>query len=354
MSGSLDLDVVVKRAGSFELRAQLSVPPGTTSALLGPNGAGKSTAVAAIAGLVGIDSGRIALDGTVLDDAEAGVFVPATDRRIGVVFQDRLLFPHLDCLENIAFGLRSGGVGGDEARARAAGWMQRLGLAGLEHRRPGELSGGQAQRVALARALVIDPDLLLLDEPLSAVDVSTRIDLRHLLAEYLDGFAGPRLLITHDPTDAFLLADRIHILEAGVITQTGSADDIRIRPRTPYAADLGGSNLVIGMASDGRVVTDGHAILVADREAHGRVLVTIRPTSISLHTHRPDGSARNVWTTTVDRIEHLGPRVRLRTGAPIPLTVEITDRAVSEMGIAPGLGVWLAIKATEIQVEPFE
>ena len=222
-----------------------------TVALLGPNGAGKSTAVAALAGLVPIDSGTIALAGTVLDDPGGGVLVPPEARSVGVVFQDYLLFPHLSVIENVAFGLRSRGVVHDAALARAGEWLERLGVADQARSKPGTLSGGQAQRVALARALVTEPELLLLDEPLSALDVTTRVQLRRVLAEHLEGFAGPRLLITHDPTEAFLLADLIHIIEDGAITQTGTADDIRLRPRTTYAADLAGANLFLGVAHDG-------------------------------------------------------------------------------------------------------
>ncbi|RPI23314.1 MAG: ATP-binding cassette domain-containing protein, partial [Actinobacteria bacterium] len=168
----LEAALVVRRGG-FTLDLSLSIPPGATVALLGPNGAGKSTAVAALAGLLPLDEGRIRLAGETLDDPEQDVFVPPEARRVGVVFQDYLLFPHLNVVENVAFGLRSRRVGKEESLARAGEWMDRMGLSALGQRKPGDLSGGQAQRVALARALVIEPDLLLLDEPLSALDVTT-------------------------------------------------------------------------------------------------------------------------------------------------------------------------------------
>ena len=167
-------DFLVRPSETFRLELALSIPAGRTAALLGPNGAGKSTAVSAICGLRPIDEGRISLGEAVLDDPVADVFVPAEEREIGVVFQDYLLFPHLTVLENVAFGLRSHRAPREEALARSRGWLERLNLKSLERRRPGDLSGGQAQRVALARALVTDPDLLLLDEPLAALDVSTR------------------------------------------------------------------------------------------------------------------------------------------------------------------------------------
>jgi len=350
--GSLRARMVVRRSATFALEVDLSIEPGSTVALLGPNGAGKSTAVSAVSGLLAIDEGKIELARSVLDDPAADVFVPPEERRIGVVFQDYLLFPHLTVLENVAFGLRSRKVANDRARDAAASWLERLGLTGLESLRPGDLSGGQAQRVALARALVTEPDLLLLDEPLAALDVTTRVESRRVLSDHLSGFDGPRLLITHDPTEAFLLADEIQVVEDGIVTQVGSADDIRLRPKTKYAADLAGSNLVAGSTTDGLVETGGHQIHIADHGVSGPVLLTIHPNAISVHRNRPEGSPRNSWATTVDRLESLGDRVRLRTGAPLPLTVEVTSEATDALGLGIGSEVWVAVKATEIGVEP--
>ncbi len=352
MTTGLDADIVVSRSEAFSLRLQLHIPPGRTAALLGPNGAGKSTAVAAVAGLLPIERGTSTLDGRVLDDPDRGVFVPADERNIGVVFQDHLLFPHMSVIDNVAFGLRARRVARDDARERARQWLALLGLEGMERRKPGDLSGGQAQRVALARALVGEPDLLLLDEPLSSLDVTTRTELRHVLGEHLAAFSGPRLLITHDPTEAFLLADEIFVVERGEVTQHGTADDIRLRPRTPYAADLAGANLVRGHASGGLVETGSQTLHVADDDISGGVLLTIHPASIAVHKARPEGSPRNAWPTTVERVERLGSRVRLRTGPPLSLTVELTEAARSEMAIEPGSPIWVAVKATEIGVQP--
>jgi molybdate transport system ATP-binding protein len=342
----------IRRSETFDLDLSMSLPAGQTSALLGPNGAGKSTAVAAIAGLLPIDSGRITLKGVVLDDPEIEVFVPAEERKVGVVFQDYLLFPHLTVLENVAFGLRSRHLSREESHARAGDWLDRLGLGQYTTARPGDLSGGQAQRVALARALVIEPEVLLLDEPLSALDVTTRSELRHVLGEHLADFPGPRLLITHDPTEAFLLGDEIHVIEEGRVTQAGSPDEIRLSPRTAYAADLAGSNLLFGNANLGSVEVGGVSLSIAEDEVKGPVLVSIHPTAISVHSQRPEGSQRNTWETVVDRLERLGSRARLRTGAPVPLTVEVTEAARGDLGIEVGAHIWIAFKATEVSVQP--
>ncbi len=347
-TGGLDCHIVVDRGQGFTLEVSVAVPPGRTVALLGPNGAGKSTTVAAVAGVLALDSGRIALGGRVLDDG-AGIFVPPEQRRIGVVFQDYLLFPHLSVVENVAFGLRSTGIRREMARDRAMEWVDRLGLGELADRRSSGLSGGQAQRVALARALVTEPDLLLLDEPLAALDVTTRTEARRLLSDHLDAYPGPRLLITHDPTEAFLLADSIHVIEEGTITQVGEADDIRLRPRTAYAADLAGVNLVSGQAHGFEVDVGGHIITVAE-PIDGPVLLTIRPQAISLHPVAPHGSVRNTWQTSVGHVEHLGERTRVRLGAPLGLTAEITHSAADELRLATGSVVWVAIKATEVAV----
>jgi molybdate transport system ATP-binding protein len=351
LGAGLEARFGLQRGEGFHLDLDLFIPPGRTVALLGPNGAGKSTAVAAIAGLLPIAFGRLSLSATTLDEPAAGIYVPPEARKVGVVFQDYLLFPHLTVIENVAFGLRSRGVGRGEATSRAEAWLEKLDLDALGRRKPPQLSGGQAQRVALARALVIEPDLLLLDEPLSALDVTTRVELRRALATHLEDFPGPRLVITHDPTEAFLLADEIHIIENGQVSQTGSPDDIRLRPRTHYAADLAGSNLLLGRASTGLVDVGSHMIHVAEQDIAGEVLLTIRPSAISLHRMAPEGSARNTWQTKVELMEHLGERTRIRTGAPLPLTVEVTAEAAAELQLAKGERVWVSIKATEIGVE---
>jgi molybdate transport system ATP-binding protein len=345
-------EIGLQRSGGFSLDLELSIPVGRTAALLGPNGAGKSTTVAAIAGLISIERGRIEIGGQSMDNPATGTFAPPEARRVGVVFQDFLLFPHLRVGENVAFGLRSRGVPKRDALQRADEWLDRVGLAGFGRRLPGSLSGGQSQRVALARALITEPDLLLLDEPLSALDVTTRAELRRDLSKHMAGFRGARLFITHDPTEAFLMADEIHIIESGTITQSGSPDDIRMRPHTRYAADLAGSNLVKGRAHDGLIDTGLLGLQIADRNLRGQVLLSIPATAISIFIHRPEGSPRNTWQAPISLLEDLGERVRLRIGPPLPLTVEITHQSKVELGLRPGLEVWVSFKATEVHVEP--
>lgn len=348
----LDARLMLARPDGFTLDVSLHLAPGRTVALLGPNGAGKSTVVAALAGIEPIGSGHITLAGRSLDNPEQGTFIPPEGRRIGVVFQDYVLFPHLTVAQNVEFGLRSRGVGRKDARERAVQWMRRLRLDALADRKPNGLSGGQAQRVALARALIIEPDLLLLDEPLAALDATTRVQLRRTLTDHLGQFGGPRLLITHDPTEAFLLADEIHVIEDGRVTQIGTPDDIRLRPRTPYIADLAGSNLFRGHANEGAVAVGDQQIQIADSHATGTVLAAIHPRAVVVHSGHPRGSSRNKWENTVTRIEHYGDRVRLQTEGTLPITAEVTPDALDALGIEEGSVVWLSVKATEVTVTP--
>ncbi len=344
----LEARLVVRR-GDFLLDVALTIPPDRTVAVLGPNGAGKTTLVEALAGLAPIDRGAIRLGDRILDDPAAGIFVKPADRRVGVVFQDGMLFPHLSALDNVAFGLRATGLSRSRARRRAASWLTAVGIDDLARRRPSALSGGQAQRVAFARALVTDPEVLLLDEPFSALDITARTGLRRMVGDHLSGYSGARLLITHDPAEAFLLADELVILEEGLVVQTGTADEIRLRPSTRYAADLAGVNLLVGSASGHVMVVDGQPLVIADG-VEGRVIATIHPRAISIHLDRPGGSPRNSWATTIRYVDHHSDRVRIQTAGPIPLTAEVTPAAQYSLNLYPGTSVWLSVKATEINV----
>lgn len=352
MSNGLLADFSLRRSNDFDAVVSLEALPGETVAILGPNGAGKSTVIGAISGVEAIDSGTIRLNDSLLDSPDTGVFIPPEDRHIGVVFQDGLLFPHLNVIDNVSFGLRSRGMAAAAASEIARSWIDRLGLApGIGEERPSDLSGGQAQRVALARALATEPAMLLLDEPLSALDVTTRAQVRRELADHLEDFEGPKLLVTHDPSDAFLLADRIYVLEEGRITQMGTPDEIRLRPKTAFAADFAGANLLRGVVDSGEARVGETILHVADAAAAGKALLTIRPNAISVHDEQPQGSPRNSWRTTVESMEPYDERARLRVGDPLPLTVEITRSSAVSMGLAPGRSIWVAVKATEISVE---
>ncbi len=346
----LDAHLVVHRRDGFTLDVELALPAGRTTALVGPNGAGKSTTLAALAGLIRLDEGFIRLGDTVLDDPSHDTFLPAGDRHVGMVFQDGLLLEHLSVLANVAFGPRSRGARRAAAQQQATTWLDTLEIGALADRRPHELSGGEAQRVALARALATDPALVLLDEPFSALDVQGRASLRRTLATHLATLAAPRLLVTHDPVEAFLLADHVAVLEAGRITQTGTPDELRQRPATRYAAELAGTNLLRGVAADGAVEVGSHVLRIADHSVRGPVLVTIAPQAIAVSLTQPAGSPRNTWPTVIERLEQLGDRTRVSVQAPVQITAEVTPAAVDELRLAPGLSVWLSVKATEIDV----
>lgn len=234
---SLDASVEIA-VGPLTIDVRLRVPTGSITAILGPNGAGKTTLLQALAGLVVVDRGRITLGPRLLEDTDRAEHVPTERRDIGMVFQEHRLLPDLSVRDNIGFGLRCRGMGRAEADRRAEEWLDRMGLAGLGDRRPRELSGGQAQRVAIARALTIDPALVLLDEPLAALDAETRAALRHGLRDHLHSTDAPTVLVTHDIVDARVVADTVMVLEQGRITQQGTVEDLVARPASPYVAEL--------------------------------------------------------------------------------------------------------------------
>ncbi len=353
---TLSVDVAARR-GEFEVRAAFEAQAGETVALLGPNGSGKTTLVMAIAGLLRPDEGRIELDGDVLDDAEG--HVPPERRPIGVVFQDLRLFPHLSAVENVAFGLRARGTDAADARARARSALARLGLDDRADARPRDLSGGQAQRVALARALIGEPALLLLDEPLSALDVGTRVEVRELVRDQLGGFPGVRVVVTHDPVEASALADRLVVLEGGRVTQIGSPEEIRTAPRSHYAADFVGVNAFSGRLErlpdgSGALATGGAQVVVPWREdvAGGGVIALLRPSDVTLSLEAPVGSARNVFDGEVRWIAIEGDRARVRVGSAPPLVADVTVGSVERLGLREGVRVWASFKAVEVRVLP--
>jgi molybdate transport system ATP-binding protein len=344
---SLDVALAV-RVGTFELECAFSLSDSDVVAILGPNGAGKTTLLRCLAGLIPIDEGTIVLDGMVLDAPASDTFVVPEERPVGYVFQDYLLFPHLSARENVAFGLRSRGMATREARTIADQWLDRVGLAERAKSKPKQLSGGQAQRVALARALAMNPRLLLLDEPLAALDVGARSEVRRELRRHLASFDAVRLLVTHDPVDALALANRLLIFEDGKLAQDGTIDEVTRRPRSRYVADLVGVNLFRGVASGTRVdVEPGQHIVISEAE-QGEVYALIRPNAVALYRSEPEGSPRNLWRGPIESVELLGERVRVRVAGTLPLVADVTPSAVRDLGLEEGVEIWASVKATEV------
>ncbi|CAB44409.1 MULTISPECIES: ABC transporter ATP-binding protein [Streptomyces] len=341
VDGGLDARLVVERGG-FRLDVALTAAPGDVVALLGPNGAGKTTALRALAGLVPLSDGHLRLDGAELDRT------PPESRPVGVVFQDYLLFPHLTALDNVAFGPRCRGATKAQARTQAAAWLERLGLAGHAAAKPRRLSGGQAQRVALARALATRPRLLLLDEPLAALDARTRLDVRAQLRRHLADFEAVAVLVTHDPLDAMVLADHLVVVEDGHVVQEGTPSHIARRPRTDYIAHLVGLNLYRGRAEGHTVRLEGGPAITTTEELTGPAFVAFPPSAVTLHRERPTGSsARNVWRCEVAGLETHGDQIRADLTGDLPLAADLTTLAAAELDLHPGATVWAAVKATQ-------
>ncbi|NUW38247.1 ABC transporter ATP-binding protein [Nonomuraea sp. SMC257] len=341
---TLHARLVVTRP-AFTLDIALDVRAGEVVALLGPNGAGKTTALRALAGLVALSKGEIVLDGHPLHT------LAPEQRPIGMVFQNYLLFPHLSALDNVAFGPRCQGASKAEARRTAAALLERVGLADRAAARPRQLSGGQAQRVALARALAVRPELLLLDEPLAALDAHTRLEVRSELRRHLADFGGATVLVTHDPLDAMVLADRLVVIENGAIVQQGAPAEVARHPRTDYVARLVGLNLYRGVA-DGTRVKAGELLLHTSEHLDGAAFVAFPPAAVALYRSRPDGSPRNLWQARIDGIERHGDNVRVHLEGPVTAFADITPAAVADLDLTPGQTIWASVKATETHAYP--
>jgi molybdate transport system ATP-binding protein len=349
---TLNATIHVKR-GRFALDLEVHVGAGEVVVLLGPNGAGKTTALHVLAGLVPADAAHVELDGEVLDDTVRQIRAPTERRPVGLVFQDYLLFPHLSALDNVAFGLRCRGMGRSAARAQALAWLRRVGLEEQAQARPALLSGGQAQRVALARALAVEPRLLLLDEPLAALDAGTRLAVRGDLARHLRAYGGCTLVVTHDSLDAMVLGDRLVVVEDGAVVQEGRPQHVARHPRTDYVARLVGLNLFRGTARGHEVaLAEGAGMAVVPMSAHGEVFVAFPPAAVTVHRSRPDGSARNVWPGRVVGLELHGDLVRVEIAGPPAVLADVTPAAVADLALAPGESVWVAVKASEVAAYP--
>jgi molybdate transport system ATP-binding protein len=334
----------------------LTVGPRETVAVMGPNGAGKSTLLAVIAGLLRPDSGRAELNGRTLFDLSPGRsrWTPPHHRGTALLAQEPLLFPHLNALENVAFGPRSAGVAKRQARADAVSWLAEVEAQELHDRRPAELSGGQAQRVAVARALAADPGLLLLDEPMAALDIHSAPLLRRLLKRVLAD--RPAIIITHDVLDALMLADRVVILEGGRISEEGPTREVLERPRSTFAAGLAGLNLIPGtLARDGLRTFDGRTV-AGHAEEPGpagegdlAAVAVFPPSAVSVFLDDAHGSPRNYFEVTITDLEPHGDLIRVRAGS---LAADITPAASADLGLVPGLPVHFVVKATAVAIYP--
>lgn len=377
---SLRADIEVRR-DEFALGAELTVAPGRVLAVLGPNGAGKSTLLSALSGLLTPDRGRIELGGHVWLDTERRVRVPTHRRGVGLLAQNALLFPYLTALENVAFGPRASGLGKAEARRTAAHWLSEVDAAELADRKPGQLSGGQAQRVALARALAANPKLLLLDEPLAALDIDAAPAMRGLLHRVLRRQQRPTVLVTHDVLDAVVLADELVVLLDGRIVEAGPTRQVLSRPREAFTARIAGLNLLPGVAADGGLELvggttasvamepgsgaaggaegqDGAAVALHGRvaeplEAGEPAAAVFAPSAVAVHRDRPHGSPRNTIPVRLTGLEPRGDVVRVRGAVrDCPLAADVTPAAVADLSLVPGDEVWFVVKAAEVAIHP--
>lgn len=316
----LQVDLTVPERVAVEL----SVEPGAVVAVIGPNGAGKSSLVRALAGLVPAE-GTAVLDGVDL------LGLSARDREVGVVFQGQLLFPHLSALDNVAFGPRSRGRSRRTADQRAQTLLDSFGIGNLSHRRPRELSGGQAQRVAIARALATEPRLLLLDEPFAGLDVTVAMSLRIELAHHLRSFDGVAVLVTHEAIDALTLSDQVLVLDEGRVAQHGTPQHVAAQPATDHVARLVGVNLLRHRSGE------------PDR------FTTFAPRDVTVSLRRPEGSARLQWQGSIASAQQHGDAVRLLVNSEPPLLADVTPQATAELGLTTGREVWLSVKATAVR-----
>ena len=345
------------RAGAIDLDVALTVPDGDCLAVAGPSGAGKTSLLRLLAGLAKPRSGRVECGGQTWLDTRSGVWLAPERRGCGFVFQDYALFPHLTAWENVAYGLRA--VPRRARRGRALELLERFGAEGIAHSRPRALSGGERQRVALARALASDPRLILLDEPLAALDARTAAHATRELASFLREASVPTLLVTHDFSQAAVLGDRVAVIDRGRIVQEGSAAELAAAPASGFVADLTGANVLTGTARPaGEGLTEiqlegGGAVLSADR-ADGPVAVSVYPWEVELEPPGSEhaGSARNRVEARVTSVTPLGARVRVGLSAPQPLTAEITDASLERLGLRPGAPIVATWKAAATRLVP--
>lgn len=344
---------IAERDISFEF----ACADGEIVAVLGPNGAGKSTLLSLIAGLLRPDEGRVALGTDVVTDTRAGMFVPAHARGVASLTQKALLFPHLTVEANVAFAPRSRGMHKREARELARRWLKSVDATELADRKPSELSGGQAQRVAIARALAADPRVLLLDEPMSALDVDTAPAVRRLLRTVLREQRRTAIVVTHDLLDALALADTVVVVESGRIVERGPTTEVLTAPRSAFAARIAGVNLVSGNIDGSESLTTPWGSTVAGHSSevdHGDGVAVFAPSAVAVHLEPPHASPRNVFPVTIAEMDVHGATVRLRgplnpDGSP-GIAADVTPAAVAELDLEPGRDVYFVVKSQEVAI----
>ncbi len=345
----LELRGVSKSWGEFSLKnINLKIYEGEYFVILGPTGAGKTLLLETIAGLHRPDEGEIWFEGRNI------TLTPPEHRRIGIVFQDYALFPHMTVKENILFGLRLRKIPRGEVEKRLHDMAEMLKIRGILHRYPNTLSGGEKQRVALARALALQPKLLLMDEPLSALDMEIRRRLWDELRIIHEKLGITTIHVTHDQTEAVALADRIGVMNQGLIVQVGTPQEIFRNPKTEFIARFTGfENIYVGHASESGGITTvkvGDVEIASTDTRRGKVKVCIRPEDITLHLKRPDSSARNIFQGVISNISDRGPLVRLKVKSKLEFIVLISKKSFAEMKLETGSRVYLSFKASSVRL----
>jgi molybdate transport system ATP-binding protein len=350
---------LAKRRDPFALDVAFQAPAGSTTVLVGESGAGKTTVLRLLAGLDRLDDGFVRLGGDRYAETARGIHLPSWQRDIGYVAQDHALFPHLSVSENVAFGLRAGGAAARRIRPLVDEALGLVGIAELAGRMPRALSGGQQQRAALARALVLRPRLLLLDEPLSSLDLQTRQVIRVELRGLLSRLPCVTVYVTHSPMEALVFGDQVVVLDGGRVAQAGSREQLLRYPRSPFVAELVGTNLFIGRAA-GATGTQGPTIrtpegvvIIGESSGPGTIYLTVSPREITLFRAPPDGSAQNVFAGAVREIVPEPPggeRVRVALDTRPALVAEVTREAVASLSLTEGVRVYAAFKATGVHL----
>lgn len=343
-----------KTYGPFSLEAAFSVAAGETLALVGPTGCGKTTCLMTIAGIVMPDRGIVRFAERLFCDTEAGIWLPPEKRNIGTVFQDFALFPHMTAFENAAYGLRAKRIRGQPLREKVLAALETVGIGHLAARKPAGLSGGERQRLALARAIAIETPLLLLDEPISALDPHTRDSVRRELKALISSLGKTTVVVTHDPIDALTLGQRICVLENGRVQQIGEKRELLLYPKTEFVARFMGTNFftgtVVNVNGDGlREINVNGASIFTVEAVEGEVPISFFPSEVTLSVEPPVGSSLNVFSGIVEDVAHLGDRVRISVRSQVPIIAEVTHRSFASLGLAEGHPIYASFKATAVR-----